>query len=211
MKINIPVWAFIEADSSLKFCKISIICYNGIEYSCGLLFLGSYSSLGWAPFLVSECLVHCFYEKTAESGRKMGVRFERLCQKPRSREFFALVVSAVTSFIVVGFLQKLGLGEKAYFGFLSVLFCFVLAYLMKRRTELKLTDLFQSAFYWEYRWMNYGIQRKGIAMSDENVRDRAGLSYAHKLRNAEDHHRFWKYVKAMATSKKVPPEMFEVY
>ena len=134
------------------------------------------------------------------------VSFLRFCDV-----VFTLVVSAVTSFIVVGFLQKLGLGEKAYFGFLSVLFCFVLAYLMKRRTELKLTDLFQSAFYWEYRWMNYGIQRKGIAMSDENVRDRAGLSYAHKLRNAEDHHRFWKYVKAMATSKKVPPEMFEVY
>jgi hypothetical protein len=124
---------------------------------------------------------------------------------------FTLVASAATAVAVVWSLQKFGLGEYAYFGFLSLLVCFVFAYLMKRRTELKLTDLFQSAFYLEYRWVNYEIQRKGITMSDENVRDRAGLSFAHKLRNAEDHHRFWKYVKAMAKSKKVPPEMFEVY
>ena len=82
---------------------------------------------------------------------------------------------------------------------------------MVRRTELKLTDLFQSAFYLEYRWVSYDINSKGIVMSEENVRDRAGLSYARKLCNAEKHHRFWRYVKAMAKSKKVPPEMFEVY
>lgn len=180
----------------------------------------------WAPILLWVGLhfwfrnvsYTVFMKKQLNRGEKWAYVLNGYVKNPARVSFlrfcdvvFTLVVSAVTSFIVVGFLQKLGLGEKAYFGFLSVLFCFVLAYLMKRRTELKLTDLFQSAFYWEYRWMNYGIQRKGIAMSDENVRDRAGLSYAHKLRNAEDHHRFWKYVKAMATSKKVPPEMFEVY
>jgi hypothetical protein len=105
----------------------------------------------------------------------------------------------------------MGLGVKAYYGFISVVFFIAVAQLMKRRTELKLTDLFQSAFYLEYRWVNYEIQRKGISMSDENVRDRAGLSFAHKLRNAETHQVFWRYVKAMAASKKVPPEMFEVY
>ena len=107
--------------------------------------------------------------------------------------------------------KRYGLESLADYGFASVLVFFLLFYLMIRRTELKLTDLFQSAFYLEYRWVNYEIQCKGIAMSEENVRDRAGLSFARKLRNAEDHHRFWKYVKAMAASKKAPPEMFEVY
>ena len=124
---------------------------------------------------------------------------------------FTAITSVAASATVVWTLQKIGLGTNAYYGFVSVLIFVWIAYLMKRRTELKLTDLFQSAFYLEYRWVNYGIQRKGITMSDENVRDRAGLSYAHKLRNAEDHGRFWKYVKSMAASKKVPPEMFEVY
>ncbi|MBQ7080680.1 MAG: hypothetical protein IJM92_13705 [Fibrobacter sp.] len=134
------------------------------------------------------------------------VSFLRFCDV-----IFTLVVSAATAVMVVWTLQKFGLGEYAYFGFLSALLCFVFAYLMKRRTEFKLTDLFQSAFYLEYRWVNYEIQRKGITMSEENVRDRAGLSFAHKLRNAENHRVFWRYVKAMAKSKKVPPEMFEVY
>lgn len=124
---------------------------------------------------------------------------------------FTGVTSVATAAFIVWMFQKIGLGSNAYYGFVSVLVFAWIAHLMKRRTELKLTDLFQSAFYLEYRWVNYGIQRKGIAMSEENVRDRAGLSYAHKLRNAEDHGRFWKYVKSMAASKKVPPEMFEVY
>lgn len=134
------------------------------------------------------------------------VSFLRFCDF-----LFTLVTSFATASAIVWTLQKIGLGANAYYGFISVIVFIWVAHLMKRRTELKLTDLFQSAFYLEYRWVNYGIQRKGIAMSDENVRDRAGLSYAHKLRNAEDHGRFWKYVKSMAASKKVPPEMFEVY
>ena len=124
---------------------------------------------------------------------------------------FTLVTLIASSAVVVGLLQISGFNKYAYFGFASVLVFWAVARIVKRRTEVKLTELFQSAFYLEYRWMNYGIQRKGIAMSDENVQDRAGLSYAHKLRNAEDHGRFWKYVKSMAASKKVPPEMFEVY
>jgi hypothetical protein len=134
------------------------------------------------------------------------VSFLRFCDY-----LFTLVASFVTAAVAVWSLKKFGLGNLANYGYLTIILFVFLAQMLKRRTELKLTDLFQSAFYLEYRWVNYEIQRKGIAMSDENVRDRAGLSYAHKLRNAEDHGVFWKYVKAMAASKKVPPEMFEVY
>lgn len=121
---------------------------------------------------------------------------------------FTFVISVASSAVVVWALKKLGLADIANYGFASILLFFVFAHWMKRRTSLKLTDLFQSAFYLEYRWMNYEIQRKGISMSEENVLDRAGLSYAHKLRNAEKHHFFWRYVKAMAKSKKFPPDVF---
>ena len=144
-----------------------------------------------------------FMKNVKHPGR---VGFLRLCDV-----FFSLLVSLVTAVVVVWFLKKYGLGEYANYGIVSIVVFLGLAYLMVRRTEFKLTDLFQSAFYLEYRWVNYEIQRKGIAMSEENVRDRAGLSFAHKLHNAEAHRRFWKYVKAMAASKKIPPEMFEVY
>ena len=180
----------------------------------------------WAPVLLWVGLhfwfrnvsYTVFMKKQLNRGEKWAYVLHGYVKHPARVSFlrifdviFTLVASAATAVAIVWSLQKFGLGEYAYFGFLSLLVCFVFAYLMKRRTELKLTDLFQSAFYLEYRWVNYEIQRKGITMSDENVRDRAGLSFAHKLRNAEDHHRFWKYVKAMAKSKKVPPEMFEVY
>ena len=159
-----------------------------------------------------------FMKKQLNRGEKWAYVYNGYVKHPARVSFlrfcdvlFTLVASTATALMVVWSLHKFGLGKNAYYGFLSLLLFFWVAHLMKRRTELKLTDLFQSAFYLEYRWVNYDIQRKGIAMSDENVRDRAGLSFAHKLRNAENHGVFWRYVKAMAASKKVPPEMFEVY
>jgi hypothetical protein len=159
-----------------------------------------------------------FMKKQVNRGEKWAYVSEGFVKHPERVKLlrfcdilFTLVVSAASSLVVVWLLKKQGLETYSNLGFLSVIIFAIVAYLMVRRTELKLTDLFQSAFYLEYRWVRYGIDSKGIMMSEENVQDRAGLSYAHKLRNAEDHHRFWRYVKAMAKSKKVPPEMFEVY
>jgi len=159
-----------------------------------------------------------FMKEKLNRGEKWAYVFDGYVKHPGRVNFlrfcdylFAFVTSLSTAMTVVWLLKKMGFADVANYGFLTVILFLVLAFLLKRRTELKLTDLFQSAFYLEYRWMNYEIQRKGISMSEENVRDRAGLSYAHKLRNAEDHGRFWRYVKAMAKSKKVPPEIFEVY
>ena len=134
------------------------------------------------------------------------VSFLRFCDY-----LFTVITSVATSATVVWTLQKIGLGTNAYYGFVSVLIFAWIAHLMKRRTELKLTDLFQSAFYLEYRRVRYEVDLKGIKMDEGNVKNRAGLSYARKLRNADNHNLFWKYVKAMAASKKVPPELFEAY
>ena len=159
-----------------------------------------------------------FMKKKVNGGQKWAYVSEEYVKQPGRVAFlrfcdvfFSIVVSGVTAVVVVWFFKKYGFGEFANYGFVSFFVFLGLAYSMVHRTETKLTDLFQSAFYLEYRWVRYDVDRKGIMMSEENVRDRAGLSYAHKLHNAEAHHRFWKYVKAMAASKKVPPEMFEVY
>ena len=159
-----------------------------------------------------------FMKKKVNGGQKWAYVSEEYVKQPGRvvflrfcDVFFSIVVSGVTAVVVVWFFKKYGFGEFANYGFVSFFVFLALAYSMVHRTETKLTDLFQSAFYLEYRWVRYDVDRKGIMMSEENVRDRAGLSYAHKLHNAEAHHRFWKYVKAMAASKKVPPEMFEVY
>lgn len=121
---------------------------------------------------------------------------------------FTLIVSFVSSLVVVWSLKLFNLAGIANFGFASILLFFGVASLMKQRTSSKLTDLFQSAFYLEYRRVRYELDRKGIKMDESNVKNRAGLSYARKLRNAEKHHFFWRYVKAMAKSKKIPPDVF---
>ena len=159
-----------------------------------------------------------FMKKQVNRGEKWAYVSEGYLKYPGRVSFlrfcdivFTLLASVVTAAVVVWSLHKYGFAEFARYGFASLLFFIVFAYLMVRRTEYKLTDLFQSAFYLEYRRIRYEIDRKGILMDEGNLRNRAGLSFAHKLRNAENHHRFWKYVKAMAKSKKVPPEIFDVY
>ena len=159
-----------------------------------------------------------FMKKQVNRGEKWAYVSEGFVKHPERVKLlrfcdilFTLVVSAASSLVVVWLLKMQGLETYSNLGFLSVIVFAIVAYFMVRRTELKLTDLFQSAFYLEYRWVRYGIDRKGIMMDESNVKNRAGLSFAHKLNNAENHHRFWRYVKAMAKSKKVPPEMFEVY
>ncbi len=124
---------------------------------------------------------------------------------------FSILTSLASSAVVVWLLKMAKLTEFANYGYLSVFLFLALANLMARRTGAKLTDLFQSAFYLEYRRVRYEVDLKGIKMDEGNVKNRAGLSYARKLRNADNHNLFWKYVKAMAASKKVPPELFEVY
>ena len=160
-----------------------------------------------------------FMKKQINRGEKWAYVSEGYLKYPGRVSFlrfcdvvFTFLVSVVTAAVVVWSLQKYGFAEFAQYGFASLLFFLVFAYLMVRRTEYKLTDLFQSAFYLEYRRIRYEIDRKGILMDENNLRNRAGLSFAHKLRNAENHHCFWKYVKAMARSKKAPPDVYaEVY
>ena len=160
-----------------------------------------------------------FMKEQVNRGQKWAYVTEDYVKHPGRVSFlrfcdilFTLLTSVASAAVVVGLLQVSGFNKHAYFGFASFLVFWAVARIVKRRTEVKLTELFQSAFYLEYRRVRYEIDRKGIKMDESNVKNRAGLSYAHKLCNAENHHVFWKYVKAMAASKKVPPDIFaELY
>lgn len=158
-----------------------------------------------------------FMKKEVNRGEKWAYVSEGYVKHPGRVSFlrfcdvlFSLVISLVSAVVVVLMLEKFGF-QEAKFGFISLSVFLMIAYIMKRRTDVKLTDLFQSAFYLEYRRVRYEVFLKGVVMDERNVKNRAGLSFAHKLNNAESHGRFWRYVKAMARSKKVPPEIDEVY
>ena len=69
-------------------------------------------------------------------------------------------------------------------------------------------QLYQSAYFLEYRRVRYETEIKGNFRSEADVHNRTIWSFTKKLKNAEAHGRLWKYVNAMAKTKKIPPDVY---
>lgn len=67
---------------------------------------------------------------------------------------------------------------------------------------------FQSAYFLEYRKVRYKYEVKGNFRNEADVQNQTVWSYTKKLKNAEAHGRLWKYVNAMAKTKKIPPDIY---
>lgn len=74
--------------------------------------------------------------------------------------------------------------------------------------RVKVADLYQSAYFLEYRKVRYETEVKGNFRSETDVHNRTIWSFTKKLKNAEAHGRLWKYVNAMARTKKIPPDVY---
>ena len=72
----------------------------------------------------------------------------------------------------------------------------------------KISSIFESAYFLEYRRARYQIESKGEFFEEADIHNRTVWSFNKKLRHAQDHHRFWKYVNAMAKTKKIPPDIY---
>ena len=208
------LFCWLEPSFFAKFLLFAIMeLDNFLEYAFWtpvLLWVGLY-------FWFRNVSYAVFMKKKVNCGEKWAYVSEGYVKHPSRVSFLrfcdvllSVAISLISAVVLVFLLEKMGVPE-AKFGFVSLSAFLMVAYLMKRRTDVKLTDLFQSAFYLEYRRVRYEVFRKGVVMDERNVKNRAGLSFAHKLNNAESHGRFWRYVKAMARSKKAPPEVDEVY
>lgn len=118
------------------------------------------------------------------------------------------LLAALASVLPVAWgLVKLG-DLPWFYGFASVplflLLGLVLCGMAKRRTG----ELFQSAYFLEYRKVRYETEIKGNFRSEADVHNRTIWSFTKKLKNAEAHGRLWKYVNAMAKTKKIPPDVY---
>lgn len=87
---------------------------------------------------------------------------------------------------------------------LFLVLCAVLCRVAKKKTA----ELFQAAYFLEYRRMRYQTEIKGNFQSEMDVHNRTIWSFTKRLKNAEAHHRLWKYVNAMARTKKIPPDVY---
>lgn len=176
----------------------------------------------WAPVLFWALLYYWFYRfsyplylrKMVKKGKKWAILPEKVSRKPawaaklRLKNFvFSLVAALVLALTLCWGVKKTGVCPPEYaFAALPVFLLF--AVVLYRFAMSRITALFEAAYFLEYRKVRYQSERKGNFQSEPDIHNRTVWSFAKKLKNAEAHGRFWKYLNAMAKTKKIPPDVY---
>ena len=176
----------------------------------------------WLPLLFWVGLYLWFYRcsfplylrKMVKKGKKWACLPETTTKKPawvaklRAENFvLTLVASLSLSAIVCWAFEKTGVCPAVY-GLAATALFFILALVLYRIAMKRISALFEAAYFLEYRKVRYQSERKGNFQNEADIHNRTIWSFTKKLRNAEAHGRFWKYVNAMAKTKKIPPDVY---
>ena len=180
----------------------------------------------WAPLLLWVPLFSWFkrrsyplyFKKMVKKGKKWAYVPEKFGRNSSKvvvtrvlNVLFSLAVASGCSVSVAWALNKFT-QVPAVYGFASAVVFLVFAIVLYRLAVGKVAVIFQSAYFLEYRRAHYESDVKGKMQSEADIHNRAIWSFTKKLRNAESHGRLWKYVNAMARTKKIPPDILaEVY
>jgi len=185
-------------------------------------FLEMFDYTFWVPLVLWGALYFWFFRcayplhlhKMVKKGRKWafiaGSTSQLVAQNAKIRLLsivFSLVASVVLALTVCWVFQKLGLLEPVY-GLLAIIPGLVLAFLLYKIAMVRISSIFESAYFLEYRKVRYQLESKGEFLEQEDIHNRTVWSYSKKLRHAQEHRRFWKYVNAMARTKKIPPDVY---
>ncbi|MCQ2104866.1 MAG: hypothetical protein MJZ26_03640 [Fibrobacter sp.] len=98
--------------------------------------------------------------------------------------------------------------EEWYLGLAVCPVFLIVGVVMCKVANKKIGDLFQSAYFLEYRKVRYKTEIKGNFRNEMDVHNQTIWSFTKKLKNAEAHGRLWKYVNAMARTKKIPRDVY---
>lgn len=120
---------------------------------------------------------------------------------------FSLIASVALSVSVCWVFRRFGVCEPVY-GFVAIAPAMILAAVLYSIAMGRIAAMFTSAYFLEYRRVRYETESKGTFMSEPDIHNRTIWSYNKKLRHAQEHRRFWKYVRAMAKTKKIPPDVY---
>ena len=168
----------------------------------------------WVPVLFWVGLFFWFYrvsyplylKKQMKKGKKWAVVLKFRSYWKFLDFVFTLLMAAVSALPAIWVLFR-WTSLPWFYGFaISPLFVIVGAVLC-RVAKKKAAGLFQSAYFLEYRRAHYESDMKGKMQSEADINNRAIWSFTKKLRNAEAHGCLWKYVNAMAKTKKIPPDV----
>lgn len=120
---------------------------------------------------------------------------------------FSVLVSLVSAYSVAWILEFFRVEHPEY-GLGSFFAFILLSVVLYKVAGLRIGAMYQSAYFLEYRRVRYETERKGNFRSEFDVQNRTVWSFTRKLSNAETHGRLWKYVNAMAKTKKIPPDIY---
>ncbi len=184
-------------------------------------FFSWYVYVAWIPLLLWVGLYFWFWrfssalllKKMMKKGKKWAVVPEKYSKNPsaltalRMENFaFSLVSSVLSGYSICWCIETLDICDPLY-GFVSIVVFLVLAVVLYRIAVGRVSALYQSAYFLEYRKVRYETEKKGTFHNEADVHNRTIWSFTKKLRNAEAHGRLWKYVNAMAKTKKIPPDI----
>ncbi len=119
---------------------------------------------------------------------------------------FTLIVSVSSVLPTIWVLNKwtdlplvYAFAEVPLFLILGAIVCSI----AKKRTA----NLYRSAYFLEYRRVRYESESKGNFRSEADVHNQTIWRFTKNLKKAESRGRLWKYVNAMAKTKKIPRDI----
>ena len=122
--------------------------------------------------------------------------------------FFTLILSIASALPAIWAVMKWLPIYPWFYGFAVSPLFILFALLLRRIARDKAAKLYQSAYFLEYRKACYECDIKGALRNESDIQNRTIWSFTKKLKNAETHGRLWKYVNAMAASKKIPRDIY---
>lgn len=165
-------------------------------------------------FWFYRCSFPLYLRKMVKKGKKWAVVPEKVSHRPswvanfRAKNFlFALLASLALSATVCWAFEKTDVCPAVY-GLAATPVFLVFALVLYRIAMRRVSALFEAAYFLEYRKVRYQSERKGNFQNEADIHNRTIWSFTKKLRNAEAHRRFWKYLNAMAKTKKIPPDVY---
>ncbi len=169
----------------------------------------------WVPVLFWVGLFFWFYRVSYPTYlKKMLNKGQKWAVVPTYKDFWKLSDVLLTLFVAVSsVLPGIWALNKwtelpLYYALAVVPVFLVVGIVLCSVAKKKAAELYRSAYFLEYRKVRYESDIKGNFRNEADIHNRTAWSFAKKLKNAETHGRLWKYVNAMAKTKKIPPDIY---
>ncbi len=117
--------------------------------------------------------------------------------------FFVSVFSVIPTIWALNKWTELPL----HYALVEVPLFLILGAVLCKMAKSKTVNLYQSAYFLEYRRVRYESESKGNFRNEADIHNQTIWRFTRNLKKAEARGRLWKYVNAMAKTKKIPRDI----